>query len=143
MAAAPVRTKRLRDLQPDPSKGGHHSTTSGIHDVTSAHTGSDDDNNAGSTQSQSPIPAARAPTTAASSASSVAEPPSMPLAPSPKAPPRKVRRQASTAAHLAEKGLPGFAVRRVTVHRPEGEGLGLSIVPSCGATRYYYQVSGS
>ena len=139
MAAAPVRSKRLRDLQPDPPKGGHHST-SGIHDVTSAHTGSDDDaNDAGSTQSQSPIPAARAPTTAASS---VAEPPSMPLAPSPKAPPRKVRRQASTAAHLAEKGLPGFAVRRVTVHRPEGEGLGLSIVPSCGATRYYYQVSG-
>ncbi|XP_076465842.1 uncharacterized protein LOC143297395 [Babylonia areolata] len=53
---------------------------------------------------------------------------------------RKVRRQKSTAAHLAERGLPGFLVRRVTVCRAEGQGLGLSIVPSCGATKFYYQV---
>ena len=69
------------------------------------------------------------------------EPGTPPSTPSPQPPPRKVRRQTSSAAQLAEKGLAGFAVRRVTVHRPEGQGLGLGIVPSCGATRYYYQVS--
>ncbi|XP_070182123.1 mucin-2-like [Littorina saxatilis] len=58
----------------------------------------------------------------------------------PRPPPRKVRRQMSTAAHLAEKGLPGFQVRRVTFRRDEGQTLGLSIVPSFGATKFYYQV---
>ena len=88
-------------------------------------------------------PATTPPANATLSAAESSHKSPTPSTSSPKPPPRKVRRQTSSAAQLAEKGLPGFVVRRVTIHRSEGEGLGLSIVPSFGSTRSYYQVSAS